>query len=184
MVKKGFWVLALLFSISMLFAFDSQAAEIDTENTVNTNEEVQNDSDESIQNDSEISPAFVNDFRYRKVNVVKGTRWSSYKRVSDNVSTYNSTGGSIVANRQATFGTTVSGSIFGLNISTAATRSSTVGYTLQAGPNRNVYMGYRVKYKTETGVRQKYDVVTGKVVSSNKYTVEIPDYGQYQLLNY
>lgn len=45
-------------------------------------------------------------------------------------------------------------------------------------------MGYRVKYKVETGTREMYDMVTGKVVRSNKYTVKKTMYGEYALLNY
>ncbi len=33
-------------------------------------------------------------------------------------------------------------------------------------------MGDPVKYKVETGTREMYDMVTGSVISSNKYTVK------------
>ncbi len=126
---------------------------------------------------------FVNDFRYRKVNVTTSSEWSSYKRVSDNVVT-GSEGGSISANKSVTFGTEVSGSIHDLGISTNASVSSSVGYSLNVPANSRVYLGYRVKYKVEKGTREHYDIVTGKVLDSNKYTVKKPLYGEYKLINY
>lgn len=45
-------------------------------------------------------------------------------------------------------------------------------------------MGYRVKYHIEEGTRECYDMVTGKVVSTNKYTVKTPLFGDYKLINY
>lgn len=45
-------------------------------------------------------------------------------------------------------------------------------------------MGYRVYYKVETGINECYDVVTGKVIKLNSYTVKTPQYGEYKLINY
>nr|WP_295970088.1 hypothetical protein [uncultured Bacillus sp.] len=168
MLKRGFLCLALLLSFSMLVGFDTPNVSAATA------------SSESKM----VSPKFVNDFRYRKVNVSTKYEWSGYRRVSDNLSTYGSTGGSISANRTTTFTTQVSGTISGLGISTSKTISNSIGYTLSVGANRKVYLGYRVYYKVEKGTRQYYDVTTGKVISSNSYTVKTPQYGQYALINY
>lgn len=131
-----------------------------------------------------VSPTFVNDFRSRKVNVSISYGWSGYRRVSDNISTYGISGGSISSTKTTTFGTEVSGDIYGLGISLSGSVSNQIGYTLNVGPNRVVYLGYRVYYKIEKGTRQYYDLATGKVISSNSYTVKFPQYGQYGLLNY
>ncbi len=58
------------------------------------------------------------------------------------------------------------------------------GYTLNVGANKRVYMGYRVRYEIETGTRECYDIVTGKVIDHNDYTVKTPIYGEYKLINY
>lgn len=151
-----------------------------------------NESDVEIVPDNELTgttspqsstPDFVNDFRYRKVGVKISHGWSPYKRVSDNIIT-NSKGGSITATKSVTFGIVVSGNIYGLNISTSAKVCSKRDYTLNVGANKHVYLGYHVHYKIEKGTRELYDIVTGKVVSKNEYTVKTPQYGEYKLINY
>ena len=133
--------------------------------------------------DSTIKPRFVNDFRNRKRNVKRYDEWSPYKRVSDNIQTGRA-GGKISSNRSVTFGVDITGNILGLGIATRTSISSQKGYTLNVGPNKRVYMGYRVKYKVETGINEVYDVVTGKVIRKNRYTVKTPQYGEYKLINY
>lgn len=130
-----------------------------------------------------IKPRFVNDFRNRKKNVRTYNEWSSFKRVSDNIHTGNA-GGSISSNKLVKFECSVSGNISGLNISANGSVSSSIGYTLNVTKNKRVYMGYRVYYKVETGINEYYDIVTGKVIRSNSYTVKIPQYGEYKLINY
>ena len=78
----------------------------------------------------------------------------------------------------------MTGNIGSLGISTNTSISSEIGYTLNVGANRRVYMGYRVYYKVEQGTRELYDIVTGQVISSNSYTVKTPQYGEYKLINY
>lgn len=136
---------------------------------------------ESIE--TEINPAFINDYRYRKTNVTTSYEWSPYKRVSDNIIT-DENGGSISANKSVTFGTEVTGSIDSLDISKNASITSEVGYTLNVGSNKRVYMGYRARYTVEKGTRECYDIVTGEVISSNSYTVKTPIFGEYKLINY
>ena len=57
-----------------------------------------------------------------------------------------------------------------------------MGYSLNVGPYQRVFMGYRVYYKIEKGTREFYDVVTGEILQTNKYTVKIPQYGEYALI--
>ncbi len=45
-------------------------------------------------------------------------------------------------------------------------------------------MAYRVCYRVETGTNEYYDAITGKVYSSSSYTVKVPQYGEYGLVNY
>lgn len=130
-----------------------------------------------------VAPRFVNDIRYRKKNVKSSTEWSGYKRVSDNLATTGK-GGSLCSNKSVSFDAVVSGGTSGLGISLGPAVSSEIGYTLNVGANKRVYMGYRVFYKVEKGTRETYDVTNGKVVSVNEYVVKKPQYGEYTLINY
>ncbi|WLR44433.1 hypothetical protein LC087_18800 (plasmid) [Bacillus carboniphilus] len=120
---------------------------------------------------------------YKKSNVKTTYSWSSYKRVSDNLKT-SSKGGSLTANKSVSFSTQLSGAWRFLNLSLGGSVSSSKGYTLNVGPNKRVYMGYRVRYKTETGYRITYDKMTGRQYSKKKYTFKKPLHGEYALRNY
>lgn len=124
-----------------------------------------------------------NDYFYRKVDVQTYTQMGSYARVSDTINTYGASSGSITCNRSVSYSVEVSGNISGLGISLGGGISSSIGYTLSVGSNRRVYMGYAPVYKVETGYRELYDSVTGKVISRNKYKIKTPIYGEYQLIN-
>ncbi|KZN95405.1 hypothetical protein [Aeribacillus pallidus] len=176
MLRKVVSVLSVLVVFFTLSAFSSPSVGATTPAPVSTST--------SIESANEIKTNFVNPYRNRKKNVRISYEWSPYKRVSDNLNTYGSSGGSLTSNRTVTFKTDVSGSIQGLGISTGASVSSSIGYTLNVPKNRTVYMGYRVYYKVERGTNETYDVVTGKVIRSNSYTVKTPLYGQYGLVNY
>lgn len=176
MFKKALLFLGLVLSFSMLLGFDTTKASAEEVAVVPVKE--------IRGTESEITPMFINDYRTRKVNVSYSYEWSGYRRVSDNLDTRNSSGGSITSNRTTTFTTAVSGSIAGLGINTSASVSSQVGYTMNVGPGKLVYLGYKVYYKVEKGTRQTYDSLTGQVISSNAYTVKVPQYGTYALLNY
>lgn len=134
--------------------------------------------------EQEVTPNFINDFRYRKKNVTTTYEWSPYKRVSRNLDTHNSAGGAITSDRVVEFNVEVSGDVSGLGFSLNLSVSNAKGYTLNVAPDKVVYMGYRVRYKVEKGTRELYDIVTGKVISSNKYTIKTPMYGEYKLINY
>ena len=123
----------------------------------------------------------INEYYYRKTNVKTSSEWSPYKRVSDTISV-NSRGGSISSTKTQKFDVVISGSIANINVNIGKSLSSAKGYILHAEPNTRVYMGYRVKYSVETGIREKVDMVTGRVVSSNRYTVKNPVNGEYKLL--
>lgn len=192
-LKIGF-VLGLLLILGSLYGTveNVSASEIDEINPKTVNEEnisVILENEESLLNTPEntssenISTYMINPIRYRKKNVTHTTGWSSYKRVSDNLKT-GSSGGSITANKSVTFNTSVTGSISGLTISTNSSVSSSKSYTLSVGKNQRVYIGYRTYYKIEKGVREQYDLETGKVYSKNNYTVKKPQYGEYALIKY
>lgn len=132
---------------------------------------------------TQINSRMVNTIRYRKKNVKTYREWSGYRRISDNLKT-GSKGGSISANKSTTFSATISGSIYGINVNSSGSVSSSKGYTLNVGGNKRVYLGYRTQYAVETGKREQYDLATGKVYSTNNYTVKRPLYGEYALINY
>lgn len=92
-----------------------------------------------------------------------------------------SRGGSISANRTAT---SISGSIQGINVGARGSVTSTKGYTLHVGANKRVYLGYRVRYSVEKGTREVYRTSSGKLHSSNNYTVKRPKYGEFALVRY
>lgn len=177
MFKRIILSLVLLLSFTSIFVFDSPEAS--TVEQTGTTSEV-----ESVSSGSEISPMGINSYRTRKVNVTTTEEWSSYKRVSDNLNTWGSQGGSISSNKSYTFSAEVDGNISGLGITLGGSVSSQIGYTLNVGPNQAVYMGFRTKYKVERGTREVYDTITGRIQSSNKYTVKKPLYGTYKLLSY
>lgn len=180
-------ILSSILSLAMIFIISTTAFASESNSLYVNESEIEVVASDALTGNysesTENSPKFFNEYRYRKVNVSTYEEWSPFKRVSDNAQIGNE-GGSIKADRSASFGTVVSGNIGGLNISTNISRSSTIGYTLHADPNSWVYMGYRVKYRTEEGTRECYDMVTGKVVSTNKYTVKTPLFGDYKLINY
>lgn len=126
----------------------------------------------------------INEYRYRKVNVKNSYEWSPYKRVSDNLVTKPGEKANVVVNRQVSFGVDVSGDISNLSFNLNRTVSNSRSYSLEVGPNRRVYLGYRAHYTIETGTKEMYDIVTGKVVKRSNYTVKTPDYGEYGLINY
>lgn len=55
---------------------------------------------------------------------------------------------------------------------------------LNVGSNKRVYMAYRVYYDVETGIIEYYDIANGNVIERNSYTIKIPKYGEYNLVNY
>lgn len=122
-----------------------------------------------------------NDYYYTKKDVKTSYEWSNGKRVSDDL-TSGPKGGSITSTKSATFSGSVSGDVFGLTFTGETTIKSSVGYTLFTEPNKTQYMAYRVQYKVERGVREKRSMMTGKVVSTNSYTVKRIDHGQYYLV--
>lgn len=176
---------SLLLTFSTLFTVTvSNASELEPSDTIGKEVIVNSETNltESIT-EADISPLFVNDFRYRKKNVKYSEAWSGYKSISDVLNTSNSSGGSITASKSVSFKVDVSGAIHGLGLTTTGSMSSTKNYTLNVAKNKRVYLGYRVKYKIETGTREQYDITNGKVRTSNKYTIKTPIQGEHKLLN-
>ncbi|MCY9138185.1 hypothetical protein AB9M93_15185 [Peribacillus frigoritolerans] len=173
MIKKMFVVILMLGISYGLIVVPNEASAANSQQSMTIKKGASNES----------GAQFVNDFRNVKKKVKKYEQWSSFKRVSDNLTT-GKKGGSISSTKSVTFTTSVTGSIKGLGISTSASKTSTVGYTLNADPNSVMYMGYRVRYSVEEGENHKVDIVTGKTVSKNTYKVKKPMYGDYKLLDY
>lgn len=182
-------LLTTILSFVMVFSFSTMvfAAELDTMYVNESEIEIipdnaLNGTYTAIQ--SEIGPRSLDptkDIRYRKKNTTTTYEWSGYKRVSDDLIT-DSAGGSLSSTKSVSFGPSVAGSIYGLlDISVGGTLESETGYVLNVDPYKHVYMVYRVKYKVEKGTRECYDALTGKVLSSNKYTVKSPQHGEYSL---
>ncbi|MGE6613043.1 hypothetical protein ACQKFG_21365 [Peribacillus sp. NPDC076916] len=82
------------------------------------------------------------------------------------------------------FSPTVSGSIKGLSISLGFSKSSANTYSLDVGPNRRVYMGYRVKYAVETGENHTINIYNGDTITKKNYKVKKVKFGEYGLVNY
>lgn len=178
LVKKSFvFTFISMISLSTLIIMPQQSS---------ANEEMPEDPIvlENISQDqsSEIDPYFINDFRFSKENVSFSESWSPYKRVSENITT-GKAGGSISATKTESFTVQITGPVNGIDVSTGKTLSSSVGYTLNADPNKSVYMGFRVKYKVESGTHVTTDIATGKV-TKKAYTVKVPMFGDYKLINY
>lgn len=187
--------LSLTLSALHLATFTIQDISANENNVVinEMNPKIVNESDIIIDNDTaentaevieskpEISNRMVNTIRYRKKNVKNTSEWSGYRRISNNLKT-GSKGGSISSTTATTFKTDVSGNISGINVSLGGSKSSSKGYTLNVGANQNVYMGFRVRYAVESGIREKYDFTTGKVYERNSYKVRKPQYGEYALI--
>ncbi|MFE4708031.1 hypothetical protein [Peribacillus simplex] len=127
-VKKMFVViLMLMLSISyVIFVMPNEASAAGEQQSRTLK---QGSSNLASGTSNKITPSFVNDFRNVKKKVKKYEEWSNYKRVSDNLTT-GKAGGSISSTKSVTFNTSVTGSIYGLGISTGASKTSTVGYTL------------------------------------------------------
>lgn len=122
----------------------------------------------------------VNPVRYRKTNVRNYTSYSNWKRVSSDLTT-GSGGGSISCSKEVKFSGSISGKIKGISVSFGGSKRSKVGYTLHVGPNQTRHMVYRVQYAVESGTREVYDAITGKVISRNSYTAKKVVTGEYAL---
>lgn len=134
----------------------------------------------NVQSNDKNSRRVVNPVRYRKTNVRHYTSYSNWKRVSSDLTT-GSGGGSISCNKEVEFSGSVSGKIKGISVSFGGSKKSKVGYTLHVGPNQTRHMVYRVRYAVESGTREVYDAITGKVISRNSYTAKTVVTGEYAL---
>ncbi len=134
-----------------------------------------------IINEQENDSVTRSQFAFRKENVKTYEEWSPYKRVSDNICP-DGPGGEISADRTVTFKVEVSGVISGINVIGGGSIASEKHYTLPVEEGRCGYMAFRVKYKVEEGTRVQYDMVTDRVINTNKYKVKVPQYGSYKIL--
>ena len=168
--------------LTPIFSF-ADSEEINTINSINNNiSSASNAANSIVENsDGTIQPQQFHGFYYRKKVKRVYTAYSSYRKVSDSIH-FPERGGSITVSRQVTIHGSISGSIFGINVSAGGSVSSYVGYTLNGTPGKTQHIGFRAKYRVEEGVRYKYNQITGKLVSSNTYKVMKPVNGEYALL--
>lgn len=181
MLKKICLIVFLSVLVIPLFTFTSYAADSEPGDQSKKDSILVGDTTPEVVESDVYTPSFINDFRYRKLNVRNYYEWSNFVRVSDNVTT-TAVGGSVTVNKGVTFSTVVSGSVVGLNMSTSKALTSSVGYSLGIEPKRTGYMGYQVYYKVEAGTREMFDVSTGKVWERNSYVVKVPQYGNYKII--
>lgn len=168
--------------LTPIFSF-ADSEEINTINSINNNISSASNAVNSIveNSDETMQPQQFHGFYYRKKVKRVYTAYSSYRKVSDSIH-FPERGGSITVSRQVTIHGSISGSIFGINVSAGGSVSSYVGYTLNGTPGKTQHIGFRAKYRVEEGVRYKYNQITGKLVSSNTYKVMKPVNGEYALL--
>lgn len=179
----------LLLSISVLGYAGTVSAET-SENIQFEEEFVANES--TVNYDAELSgsePEHYTPYEYyiKKENVRHFNQWSGFRRVSPNLKT-GPKGGSLSTTQSTSFSMEISGTVDGLGFGFGRSVTSAIGYKLNVGANRRVYIGYRVRYRVETGQRVQYqkNKLNGavKVVSRTNYTVKIPQVGEYALVNY
>lgn len=122
-------------------------------------------------------------YTYFKKNVRTYEEWSGYRRISSNLKT-GPKGGSISSNKTTTFTASATGPINKINVTLGGSVASTLGYTLHVNPNTSAYMGFRVRYRVETGVVETYDTYSKKVIKRENYTIKRPMFGEYALIRY
>lgn len=168
--------------LTPIFSF-ANSEETNTLNSINNNiSSASNAANSIVENSDEtLQPKQFHGFYYRKKVKRVYTSYSSYRRVSNSVH-FPPRGGSITVSKKVSIHGSVSGEIYGINVSVGGSISSVIGYTLNGTPGKTQYIGFRVKYRVEEGVRYKYNQITGKLVSSNTYKVMKPVNGEYALL--
>lgn len=175
------FILIISFSALLTIPTTSNASEIEENIKHISIEKNQPIGDFIEQPADQITPNFVNPYRYSKENVTKRTYWTPYRRISDDLET-GPAGGSLVANKTTTFKSSASGAYNLLGLDIGASASSTKGYILNVAGNKKQYMGYRARMEEEKGTRVRTDVVTGQKVRQS-YTFNKVLYGRYGLLN-
>lgn len=167
-LKKSYPImLASMFTLSPLTVFGYENLNNNKYETYNNNYNEQNEKIILTQTHSE--------------NVRRIEGWTPYFRVSNNMTTGNTTG-TISTNTTNTVGTTVNGNISGLGISTNNSVSSQIGISFNVPRNSSVHIGHRVRTRIETGTRVVTVLGTG-IQTRNDYTVSTPLYGEYALIN-
>lgn len=187
-MRKAYKMISLAFCLMMAFIVwmpdrGFAASEDDLMDSVVSPVVVREDNQGDIingqSNDNNIRP-MVNPIRYRKTNVRKYKSYSGWYRVSDDLTT-GPNGGSISCIEEVELFGSVSGNIKGISVSFGGSKKSEVGYTLHVGPNQTRHMVFRVRYAVESGTREGYDAITGKVISRNSYTAKKVENGEYAL---
>ena len=176
------FALCLTFSTPVFAKEDSQSKyvnEWEVEILPGPDKNINNDENNILENPV-VNGGDTDIWCWRKTNVYE---WSGYYRVSDNLVT-SEAGGSLCCDRSITISASISGNTSNINVTASGSVSTSIGYTLNVGPNKRVYMGYRVYKYIERGTREYYNQYNGQVLSSNSYTAISPQYGEYVLINY
>ncbi len=139
-----------------------------------------NDLNSGIQVDAGLNN--INPVRYRKKDVKRYKEWGSYKRLTNTVCTKNSTA-ELSISEDNTFSTIIGGVIEGLGINISSSITVKKGLKFTIPPNSCKYVAVRIQYDVESGIREYYDVQTGKIKGSNKYVVKKPISKQITLLD-
>lgn len=120
-------------------------------------------------------------YYYTKRIISTDEEWSEYRRVSSNLEA-GPAGGTLYCDTVTTFTFEFTGEISELGFAVGTELSSSVGHSINVPANRTAYLGYKVMWYIEEGIREKRSAISNQVLSENTYTVKIPQYGQYGLI--
>lgn len=111
-------------------------------------------------------------YYYTKANVTYSEGWGTGKQCSDSLTCKKGETGTVKCNKIVSVSGSVTGTIAGITtIGVGSTYNSTKEYAISFTGPATKYMKVRARQKIEKGTRQKRTLSTGKVVSTNTYTV-------------
>lgn len=114
-------------------------------------------------------------YYYKKSSVKITNEYGGWKRTSSILNTGKTKGGTLSINESHTISGSVSGNIKGIvTIGTGASITTASSKSWSIGKNKRCYAECRAEFKVERGTRKKISMNSGKVVSTNSYTVKQP----------
>lgn len=116
-----------------------------------------------------------------KTNVRYATEKGAFRRVSNYVTNSKGQSISISSNDTVSYSRVISGSVYGISVSSNKTISSSTGYTINTSSPGTWYLAVRPTYKVEYGTRNVQSGHSG-AVSKNSYRVAVPVSLEYRLL--
>ena len=169
----------MAFEIEPAWAKDSNGEAVPTHyvidgNTIKQVIEFRKDTAFPVVADPTVNPT-VTKYTYKKVNVKYSHEWTKPKKCSAQVKARKGETGTLICNTSVSVSGSVSGTIKGIvTIGVGSTYTANIGHTITFKGPATRYMTYSVKKKIEKGTRKQYNATTGKLVSSNAYTVKKP----------